>query len=71
MGYYMRAMKTFDNTVNAASTLLEPLTASFIAWFFHAGLLLGLQGWLGNFLVVVGTLGVVYPSMGKDEKSMH
>lgn len=32
---------------------------------FHCSLQPGLLGWFGNFLVVVGTLGVVYPSVGK------
>ena len=69
---YIRAMQAFDNTVIAVSTLLEPLIASIIAWFFHAGLLPGIEGWIGNLLVVFGTLGVVYPSMvKKDEKEMH
>lgn len=62
---FVRAMKYFDNVVIAVATLMEPLMASLIAFAFHAGLLPGPLGWLGNILVVLGTLGVVYPSIGK------
>lgn len=62
---FVRAMAFFDNVVIAVATLMEPLMASLIAFAFHAGLLPGPMGWLGNFLVVAGTLGVVYPSVGK------
>jgi drug/metabolite transporter (DMT)-like permease len=68
---FIRAMQHFDTIVIAVGTLMEPLAASFIAFICHAGLLPGPLGWLGNFLVVVGTLGVVYPSMGKNESGMH
>jgi hypothetical protein len=30
----------------------------------------GPLGWLGNFLVVLGTLGIVYPSIGKGNGSL-
>jgi drug/metabolite transporter (DMT)-like permease len=64
---FVRAMQYFDNIVIAVATLMEPLMASLIAYAFHAGLLPGPMGWLGNLLVVAGTLGVVYPSIGKAE----
>jgi hypothetical protein len=64
-------MEFFDNVVIAVATLMEPLMASLIAYIFHAGLLPGPLGWVGNFLVVVGTLTVVYPSLGKGGSAMH
>jgi len=68
---FIRAMQHFDTIVIAVGTLCEPLAASLIAFLCHAGLLPGPLGWLGNFLVVVGTLCVVYPSMGKSDGGMH
>jgi drug/metabolite transporter (DMT)-like permease len=68
---FIRAMEFFDTVVIAVATLIEPLTASFIAYAFNAGLLPGPLGWVGNCLVFVGTLMVVYPSMGRAEKGMH
>jgi hypothetical protein len=64
------AMEYFDNVIIAVATLMEPLLASMIAYAFHAGLLPGPLGWFGNALVVLGTLAVVYPSMGKGGE-MH
>ena len=68
---FVRAMQYFDNIVIAVATLMEPLMASLIAFAFHAGLLPGPLGWFGNLLVVLGTLGVVYPSMGKGGGGAH
>jgi drug/metabolite transporter (DMT)-like permease len=68
---FIRAMQHFDTIVISVATLMEPLAASFIAFVCHAGLLPGPLGWLGNFLVVLGTIGVVYPSMGKNDGGMH
>jgi drug/metabolite transporter (DMT)-like permease len=68
---FIRAMKHFDTIIIAVGTLMEPLAASLIAFVCHAGLLPGPLGWLGNFLVVLGTLSVVYPSMGKSGGGMH
>lgn len=68
----IRAMQHFDTIIIAVATLMEPLAASLIAFVCKAGLLPGPLGWLGNVLVVVGTLCVVYPSMGKsDSGGMH
>lgn len=63
---FVRAMEYFDNIVIAVATLMEPLLASLIAFACNAGLLPGSLGWLGNLLVVLGTLAVVYPSVGKE-----
>jgi drug/metabolite transporter (DMT)-like permease len=68
---FVRAMQHFDTIVIAVATLMEPLAASFIAFICHAGLLPGPLGWIGNLLVVIGTLGVVYPSMGKKDTGIH
>mmetsp|Transcript_8142 Transcript_8142/g.20450 ORF Transcript_8142/g.20450 Transcript_8142/m.20450 type:complete len:592 (+) Transcript_8142:171-1946(+) len=66
---FVRAMKYFENVVISVATLMEPLLASLIAYAFQIGLLPGPLGWVGNVLVIVGTLGVVYPSMGKGGSS--
>lgn len=68
---FIRAMKHFDTIIIAVGTLMEPLAASLIAFACRAGLLPGPLGWLGNFLVVAGTLSVVYPSMGNSDGGMH
>lgn len=68
---FINAMKTFSTVVIAVATLAEPLTASLIAYAFRAGLLPGPMGWVGNCLVFIGTLSVVYPSMGRADKGMH
>ena len=58
-------MQYFDNIIIAVATLLEPLIATMIAVAIGVGELPGSLGWAGNFLVVCGTLGVVYPSIDK------
>ncbi|KAL3914737.1 MAG: hypothetical protein SGARI_008347, partial [Bacillariaceae sp.] len=63
----IQAMQHFDTIIIAVATLMEPLAASLIAFACNAGLLPGPLGWLGNLLVVMGTLAVVYPSMVKDD----
>jgi drug/metabolite transporter (DMT)-like permease len=64
---FVRAMEYFENIIIAVATLLEPMIATLIAFALGVGDLPGTFGWIGNFLVAVGTLGVVYPSM-KDGK---
>ena len=64
---FVRAMQHFDNLVIAVATLLEPLAATLIAVFVGVGELPGGLGWIGNGLVVLGTVGVVYPSVDKNE----
>ena len=65
-------MQYFDNIIIAVATLLEPMIATLIAVALHVGCLPGLLGWMGNFLVVLGTLGVVYPSMTTtDNKALE
>lgn len=58
-------MQYFDNIIIAVATLLEPMIATLIAVVIGVGDLPGPLGWGGNVLVVLGTLGVVYPSIDK------
>ena len=58
-------MHFFDNIIIAVATLLEPLIATLIAFSVGVGELPGPLGWFGNLFVVLGTLGVVYPSIDK------
>lgn len=60
---FVRAMAYFDNIIIAVATLLEPLVATLIAFVLGVGQLPNVTGWIGNLLVVCGTLGVVYPAM--------
>lgn len=70
---FVRAMEYFENIIIAVATLLEPLIATLIAFVLGVGDLPGMFGWIGNLLVAIGTLGVVYPSMkdGKGDNSGH
>lgn len=58
-------MQYFDNIIIAVATLLEPMIATFIAVAIGVGEWPGVLGWMGNLLVVAGTLVVVYPSIDK------
>jgi len=60
---FLNAMQHFDNLIIAVATLLEPMVASLIAYALQVGELPGPIGWMGNILVVLGTIGVVYPSV--------
>mgnify|MGYP003875037459 CR=1 FL=1 len=64
---FVRAMEYFDNIIIAVATLLEPMLATMIAYFLGVGDFPGTMGWIGNFLVAVGTLAVVYPSVNDPE----
>lgn len=68
---FVRSMQYFDSIIIAVATLLEPMIASIIAYIMHVGVLPGLQGWLGNVLVIAGTFAVVYPAAAKGESSGH
>lgn len=61
---YVRAMQYFDNLVISSAALLEPVVAVFMAYIFGVGSLPGVQGWLGNLLVALGTLAVLYKERG-------
>jgi drug/metabolite transporter (DMT)-like permease len=60
---FVRAMQYFDTLIIAVATLLEPMIATLIAYSMHVGDLPGVLGWIGNAMVAVGTLAVVYPSV--------
>jgi drug/metabolite transporter (DMT)-like permease len=56
---YVRAMQDFDNLVIAVASLMEPVVAELLALALGVGTLPGLEGWIGNGLVMGGTLAVV------------
>lgn len=68
---YVRSMQYFDNLIISVATLLEPVVASFLAYFIHVGLLPGVVGWVGNVLVAMGTICVIFPSAKKGESTGH
>jgi drug/metabolite transporter (DMT)-like permease len=63
---FVRAMQYFDSIVIAVATLLEPTAATIIAYLVGIASLPSPMGWLGNALVVLGTLTVVYPSVNSQ-----
>jgi len=65
---YVRAMKDFDNLIISVAALMEPVVATFIAYGFHVGSLPGMNGWIGNALVALGTFGVVFPTATDKHK---
>lgn len=68
---FVRAMKHFENLVIAVATLLEPMIATLIAVAMGVGELPGPMGWVGNLMVIIGTLGVIYPSVQKGDDLGH
>ena len=60
---YTQAMKHLDNLTVSFACLLEPMIATGIAYFCGVGSLPGLEGWIGNILVVAGTVAVIYPTV--------
>jgi hypothetical protein len=52
-------MQDFDNLVIAVASLMEPVVAELLALALGVGTLPGLEGWIGNGLVMGGTLAVV------------
>ena len=44
------------------AALVEPVVGAFTATWIGVGVLPGVEGWIGNFLVIVGTLAVLYPT---------
>jgi drug/metabolite transporter (DMT)-like permease len=63
---FVRAMQYFDSIVIAVATLLEPTAATIIAYLVGIGAWPSPMGWVGNALVVMGTLTVVYPSVNNQ-----
>jgi len=68
---FVRAMQFFDNIIISVATLLEPMIATIIAFVIGVGDLPGGMGWMGKFLVIMGTLGVVYPSIHSKDGMGH
>lgn len=63
---FVRAMAYFENIIISVATLLEPMVAVLIAFALGVGELPGPMGWVGNILVILGTFGVVYPSVNQS-----
>ena len=68
---FVRAMEYFENIIIAVATLMEPMIATLIAYVIGVGDLPGTMGWIGNALVAIGTLGVVYPSIHDKSAGGH
>jgi len=70
---YVRCMVHFSTVIIAVATLLEPVVAEVTAVLLGVGVLPGWMGWLGNVLVLFGTLTVVYhpPSTGSKNTFDH
>jgi drug/metabolite transporter (DMT)-like permease len=66
---FVRSMTYFDPILIAVATLLEPMIASMIAVLMKVGLWPTPMGWLGNALVIAGTLAVVAPSAMRGDSS--
>lgn len=47
---------------------MEPVVAAFTAVGMGVGVLPGVEGWIGNFLVGAGTLAVLYPTTKQGMK---
>lgn len=66
---YVRAFKYFSSVTIAVAALLEPVVAAFTAVAMGVGVLPGFEGWVGNALVILGTLGVLYPTIERSHAS--
>ena len=64
---YVRAFAYFSSVIIAVAALAEPVVASFTAVIMGVGVLPGIEGWVGNILVIVGTMAVLWPTMYPDE----
>lgn len=49
------------------AALLEPVVAAFTAVLMGVGVLPGFEGWVGNALVIFGTLAVLYPTIERSK----
>lgn len=66
---YVRAFKYFSSVIIAVAALMEPVVAAFTALFMGVGVLPGLEGWIGNFLVIFGTISVLIPTIEESNKA--
>ena len=65
---YVRAFKYFSSVIIAVAALLEPVTATLLAIVLQVGVFPGWLGCVGNAMVIVGTLMVIYPSSIEEEE---
>jgi len=49
---------------------MEPVVAAFTAVAMGVGVLPGLEGWIGNVLVILGTLAVLYPTIERSNAAV-
>jgi hypothetical protein len=49
--------------------LLQHVVAAFTAVALGVGVLPGVEGWIGNLLVILGTIGVLWPTYQQDMES--
>lgn len=68
---YIRALHYFDNLVITVAALMEPIVAELTAAALGVGSLPGVLGWVGNVMVLVGTIGVVLPSLDTKSGASH
>jgi hypothetical protein len=66
---YVKAMHYFDTLVISVAALLEPIVAELTAFALGVGFLPGLMGWIGNGMVLLGTVAVVLPTASKSNSS--
>lgn len=66
---YIRCMHYFSTLVISVATLMEPVVAELTAVALGVGDLPGWMGWVGNLLVILGTLAVVYRPSSSDKGS--
>jgi len=67
---YVRAFKYFSSLIIAVAALMEPVVAAFTAVAMGVGVLPGLEGWIGNVLVILGTLAVLYPTIERSNAAV-
>ena len=65
---YIRAMQDFDNLAIAVASLMEPVIAEIMALMLGVGTLPGVMGWIGNLMVMSGTIAVVTPTSSRPSK---
>eukprot|EP00978_Attheya_sp_CCMP212_P021116 scaffold61284_cov43-Attheya_sp.AAC.2 len=68
---YLRAMAWFSNVIILVAALLEPVVAELMSFSLGVGELPGLTGWVGNVLVLCGTMAVVWPSSTSETSFSH
>jgi hypothetical protein len=67
---YVCAFKYFTSVIIAMAALLESIVAAFTATAMGVGVLPGVEGWIGNFLVIAGTVAVLYPTTKQGRREV-